>query len=101
MRFIARQLRRFRYVAGLAAFACVARARPAACSRDSQLPAPGRDEVVTASKGDFLSAERREELRVLDANGGIYQDAQLQGLVADIVERLGGPAPPPGPRSTV
>ena len=88
MRFIARQLRRFRYVAGLAAFACVVGVWPAAVSRDSQLPAPGRDEVVTASKGDFLSAERREELRVLDANGGIYQDAQLQALVANVVERL-------------
>jgi len=88
MRFIVRQLRRFRYVAGLAAFACVVGAWPAAVSRNSQLPAPGRDEVATAGKGDFLSAERREELRVLDANGGIYQDAQLQGLVAGIVERL-------------
>ena len=88
MRLIARQLRRFRYVAGLAAFACVVGAWPAAVSRDSQLPAPGRDEVASAGKSDFLSAERREELRVLDANGGIYQDAQLQGLVAGIVERL-------------
>jgi predicted Zn-dependent protease len=77
-----------RYVAGLAAFTAVLGAWPAAVSRDSQLPAPGRDEVVTAGKGDFLSAERREELRVLEGNGGIYQDAQLQGLVADIVERL-------------
>jgi predicted Zn-dependent protease len=88
MRFIARQFRRFRYVAGLAAFAGVVGAWPAAVSRDSQLPAPGRDEVITAAKGDFLSAERREELRVVDANGGIYEDAQLQGLVAGIVERL-------------
>jgi predicted Zn-dependent protease len=88
MRFIGRQLRRFRYVIGLAAFAGVVGAWPAAVSHDSQLPAPGRNEVATATKGDFLSAERREELRVLEANGGIYQDAQLQGLVADIVERL-------------
>jgi predicted Zn-dependent protease len=88
MRFISRQLRRFRYVIGLAAFAGVVGAWPAAVSHDSQLPAPGRNEVATATKGDFLSAERREELRVLEANGGIYQDAQLQGLVADIVERL-------------
>jgi predicted Zn-dependent protease len=88
MRSIVRQLRRFRYVAALAAFAGVVGAWPAAVSRNSELPVPGRDEVATATKGDFLSAERREELRVLDANGGIYQDAQLQGLVADIVERL-------------
>ena len=88
MRLIGRQLRRFRYVAALGAFACVVGAWPGAVSRDSQLPAPGRYEVVTASKSDFLSAERREEMRVLDANGGIYQDAQLQGLVSDVVERL-------------
>lgn len=88
MRFIARQLRRFRYVAGLAAFACVVGVWPAAVSRNSQMPAPVPGPVATTNKGDFLSAERREELRVLDANGGVYQDAQLQGLVADIVERL-------------
>src|ERR1043166_3949875 len=87
MRFIARQLRRFRFVAGLAAFTCLLGAWPAAVSRDSQLPPPEPPPVATA-KTDFLSAERREELRVLDANGGIYQDAQLQGLVSDIVERL-------------
>jgi predicted Zn-dependent protease len=88
MQFIGRQLRRFRYVAALAAFACLLGAWPAAVSRDSQLPAPQPPPVATASKTDFLSAERREELRVLDANGGVYQDAQLQGLVTDIVERL-------------
>jgi predicted Zn-dependent protease len=87
MRFIARQLRRFRYVAALAAFACLVGAWPAAVSRDSQMPAPTPPPVATA-KTDFLSAERREELRVLDANGGVYQDTQLQGLVSDIVERL-------------
>jgi len=87
MRFIARQLRRFRFVAGLAAFTCLLGAWPAAVSRDSQLPPPEPPPVATA-KTDFLSAERREELRVLDANGGIYQDTQLQGLVSDIVERL-------------
>lgn len=88
MRRIQRPLRRFRYAAGMAAFACVLGAWPAAVSRDSQTPPHVRDAVVASTKGDFLSAERREELRVLDANGGVYQDAQLQGLVADIVERL-------------
>jgi predicted Zn-dependent protease len=88
MRFVGRQIRRFRFVAGLAAFACVLGAWPAAVSRNSQLPAPVPPPVATASKTDFLSAERREELRVLDANGGVYQDSQVQGLVNDIVERL-------------
>jgi len=87
MRFIGRQIRRFRFIAALAAFACVLAAWPAAVSRHSQLPEPPRGPVSTA-KTDFLSAERREELRVLEANGGVYQDAQLQGLVTDIVERL-------------
>jgi predicted Zn-dependent protease len=88
MRFIARQLRRFRLLAGLAAFACLLGAWPAAVSRDSQLPPPQPPPVSTASKTDFISPERREESRVLDANGGVYQDAQVQGLVSDIVERL-------------
>src|SRR5690349_11105915 len=88
MRFIGRQLRRFRYVAALAAFACLLGAWPAAVSRDSQLPAPQPPPVTTASKTDFISPERREEFRVLDANGGIYQDSQLQALVSGIVERL-------------
>jgi predicted Zn-dependent protease len=88
MQRIERQLRCFRYVAGMAAFACVVGAWPAAVSRDSQMPSQGRGPVASSSKTDFLSAERREELRVLDANGGVYQDPQLQGLVADIVERL-------------
>jgi predicted Zn-dependent protease len=88
MRFIGRQLRRFRYIAALAMFACMLAALPGAVSRDSQLAAPEPAPVATASKTDFLSPERREELRVLDANGGVYQDAQLQGLVSDIVERL-------------
>jgi predicted Zn-dependent protease len=57
-------------------------------SRDSQMPAPEPFPVATSSKTDFLSIERREELRVLDANGGVYEDAQLKGLVTDIVERL-------------
>jgi predicted Zn-dependent protease len=87
MRFIWRQLRRFRYVVGLAAFAGLIGAWPGAVSRDSEFAAVSAP-VPTASKTDFLSAERREELRVLDANGGIYQDAQLQGLVNDIAERL-------------
>jgi predicted Zn-dependent protease len=87
MRFIGHQLRRFRFVAGLAAFACLLGAWPAAVSRDSQLPPPQPGPVATP-RTDFLSAERREELRVLDANGGVYQDAQLEGLVTDIVERL-------------
>ncbi|HML12428.1 MAG TPA: M48 family metalloprotease [Xanthobacteraceae bacterium] len=85
MRFIGRQLRRF---VALATFVCVLSTWPGAVSRDSQLTAPGVPPVATASKTDFLSAERREEMRVLDANGGVYQDAQLQGLVSDIVDRL-------------
>jgi predicted Zn-dependent protease len=88
MRFIGRQLRRLRYVAAFAAFACLLGAWPAAVSRDSQMPAPQPPPVATASKTDFISPERREELRVLDANGGLYQDSQLQALVSDIVERL-------------
>jgi len=88
MRFIGRQLRRFRYLAALAIFACLLGAWPGRVSRDSQLTAPEPPPVATASKTDFLSAERREELRVLDANGGVYEDTQLQGLVSDIVERL-------------
>jgi predicted Zn-dependent protease len=88
MGFIGRQLRHFRLVAALAAFACLLGAWPALVSRESQLPTPPRPPVATASKTDFLSAERREELRVFDANGGIYQDPQLQALVSDIVERL-------------
>jgi predicted Zn-dependent protease len=88
MRRIGRHVRRLRYVVAMAAFACVLGALPGAVSRDSQLPAPAPPPVATASKTDFLSAERREELRVLDANGSIYQDTQLQGLVSDIVERL-------------
>jgi predicted Zn-dependent protease len=87
MRLIGRQFRRFRYVAALGAFACALGALPGAVSRNSQLPEPARAPVATA-KTDFLSAERRDELRVLDANGGVYQDAQLQSLVADVVERL-------------
>ena len=74
MRFIGRQVRRLRFIAALAAFACLLGAWPAAVSRDSQLPAPEPPPVATASKTDFLSRERREELRVLDANGGVYQD---------------------------
>jgi predicted Zn-dependent protease len=88
MRYIGRQFRRFRLVAGLAAFACVLGAWPAAVSHQSQLSTDGRGPVATSSKTDFLSPERREELRVLDANGGVYQDTQLQGFVGDIVERL-------------
>ncbi|HEV2956718.1 MAG TPA: M48 family metalloprotease [Xanthobacteraceae bacterium] len=88
MRFIGRQLRRLRYVIGLALFAGVLAALPGAVSRDSQMPAPEPFPVATSSKTDFLSIERREELRVLDANGGVYEDAQLKGLVTDIVERL-------------
>src|SRR5215470_11200480 len=88
MRSIARQFRRFRFVAGLAAFAGVLAAWPAAVSYQSQLSTDGRGPVATSTKTDFLSPERREELRVLDANGGVYQDAQLQGFVGDIVERL-------------
>jgi predicted Zn-dependent protease len=83
------QFRVLRYAAGMAAFACVLGAWPAAVSRDSQMSGQTPDPVVvSSSKSDFLSADRREELRVLDANGGVYQDAQLQSLVGQIVERL-------------
>src|SRR5215470_2564759 len=68
MRLIVRQLRRLRYVAAFAAFACLLGAWPAAVSRNSQLPAPQPPPVATASKTDFISPERREEFRVLDAN---------------------------------
>jgi len=76
MRYIGRQFRRFRLVAGLAAFACVLGAWPAAVSHQSQLSTDGRGPVATSSKTDFLSPERREELRVLDANGGGFTTFQ-------------------------
>jgi len=88
MRRITRQLRRFRYAAGLAAFAGVLGAWPAAVSHNSQLSTDAPAPVATSTKTDFLSPERREEMRVLDANGGVYQDIQLQALVTEIVERL-------------
>lgn len=85
---IARRFRRFRYVAGMAAFACVLGAWPAAVSHNSQLATDAPRPVATSSKTDFLSPERREEMRVLEANGGVYEDVQLQALVTGIVERL-------------
>ena len=40
-------------------------------------------------KGDLLSLRiDREELRILEANGGRYHDARLEALVGSIVERL-------------
>jgi predicted Zn-dependent protease len=83
-----RQFRVLRCTTGLAAFACVVAAWPAAVSPDSQLPRVVNPVVQSATKSDFLSVERREELRILDANGGIYADAQLEALVGQIVDRL-------------
>jgi predicted Zn-dependent protease len=89
MRRLYGYLYRLRYAAGVAGFLCLLGAWPAAVSRDSQLPPhPPNPVVVSSTKGDFLSADRREELRVLEANGGVYEDAQLQALVGQIVERL-------------
>ncbi|HXW25556.1 MAG TPA: M48 family metalloprotease [Xanthobacteraceae bacterium] len=89
------------YAAGAAAFACVLGAWPAAVSRDSELPRLPNPVVQSASKSDFLSAERREELRILDANGGVYDDAQLCALVGQIVERLAAWSDRPGLRYRV
>jgi predicted Zn-dependent protease len=89
IRFSKNPVRVLRYAAGMAAFACALGVWPAAVSRDSQMSPPVRHAVATSSaKGDFLSAERREEMRVLEANGGVYQDGQLQALVELVVERL-------------
>jgi predicted Zn-dependent protease len=90
MRLTNGTLRVLQCSAGVAAFALVLAAWPAAVSHNSQIPpdARGGPTSVASTKGDFLSAERREELRVLDANGGVYEDAQLQALVAQIVDRL-------------
>jgi predicted Zn-dependent protease len=89
MRLLYGYLYRLRYAAGAVGFLCLLGAWPAAVSRDSQLPPhPPNPVVVSSTKGDFLSADRREELRVLEANGGVYEDAQLQALVGQIVERL-------------
>src|SRR5580704_18978902 len=89
MRLTYGHLHRLRYAAAAGAFVCLLGAWPAAVSRNSQLPSQAPNPVVVSStKGDFLSAERREELRVLEANGGVYEDTQLQALVGQIVERL-------------
>jgi predicted Zn-dependent protease len=89
MRLTYGHFHRLRYAAAAGAFLCLLGVWPAAVSRDSQLPPQASNPVVVSStKGDFLSAERREELRVLEANGGVYEDAQLQALVGQIVERL-------------
>src|SRR5580704_9469754 len=89
MRLTYGHFHRLRYAAAAGAFLCLLGAWPAAVSRNSQLPPQASNPVVVSStKGDFLSAERREELRVLEANGGVYEDTQLQALVGQIVERL-------------
>jgi predicted Zn-dependent protease len=84
------QLRTFWYslvviVLGLAVAGCVeviSQHRPVAGATQQHL-------VTHAShKGNLLSAQEREELRVLDANGGIYEDTQLQAMVQQIANRL-------------
>jgi predicted Zn-dependent protease len=82
------RLRLYRYAAAMGAFVGLLAVWPAAVSRNSEMPVVRDPVVAAAGKGDFLSAERREELRVLDANGGLYEDTQLQALVAQVVERL-------------
>lgn len=90
MRMTNGTLRVLRCSAGVAAFALVLAAWPAAVSHNSQIASDARrgPTSVAATKGDFLSAEQREELRILDANGGVYEDAQLRDLVGQIVDRL-------------
>jgi predicted Zn-dependent protease len=82
------QVRLLRYAVGAAAFACLLGAFPGAVSHNGEIPKERGAVVVSSGKGDFMSAEQREERRVLDANGGVYEDPQLEALVAQIVERL-------------
>jgi predicted Zn-dependent protease len=72
-------------------------------SQDREISAQGQQRFLSqaSKKENFLSVEQREELRILDANGGVYQDTPLQAVIKQIVDRLAASSEAPALRYNV